>query len=956
MSNGIRYGGLLMTALLACCGSSHAASSEITLTVRETAGVARRGGVVTAGIPFAKGAVTDLSKLSVAVEGKTEPAQFKLLSPWPDGSVRWALATFRADVPAGGKVVVALKPGRRNPAPDSPVVVSKRRDAVEVSTGPLRFTVGKSAGALFQSLEVGGRPVLTRAGRGIVLTSEDGQAVVAGPPSEVVVEEGGPVRAVVRVGGSFGGVHNGLLRYTARITVHAGGKALHVRMWLENDGAHGYDAKPEWLHFDGLAIELGLGLGDPVSMTCEGVTASGKMRVTQQCPEAQWSRFAFTVTGEGIEPTRGARTDGVVELRGPHGRMTAAVRHFWQNYDKAIELDGGVLRLWLWPTDSQWPRPQNLRGGGDQWLKNPAFVRPGLNALPGGVHKSHQWVLDFSDRSPKEVAAELSAPLGAVNPDYAASTEAANALFAPAITESGHEELDWKFRFWRNLSQNLVDPKAKRGLQFARTEGCEQGAVWFGWMDFGDVCSPNGGWYSGAVTPRNLHHNWTWAVLLQYLRTGDPAFLELGTEMARHQMEIDLNWSDRDHEKYRALFRSDNPCSELHAPMRGLGPALPNYEQNWLSGLVLYYLLTGDVKARDAALRNGAALRGRVIEWLRGHPSDDVQLARSLLMLENSLSLHAMTGDSTYLNDIDVLLTGHLLRRFKDCGPFLYERRMEVRGQEYHRLGEQFCDGIRALCEYHHRTRDARVGKILAEACARPFPDTFYAAPLYFSDLYGYVGRIMADEKLLEKGMDCFADSFPESVRPPAFYPGRKDWSQWVASLLCTGHVLQHAVWKGRLAKPAPWAAEAGLVLGWPNSEAVGGPLEPKRSADGSLSLDVKTFGLKDCEVRELEGALGGKAVALRQFTSAATANVRLPPGFYELVIHAWAKDDESDAFNVIVNGKQFRIYPNEMRRLVPCGSIRFVVAGNGTVNICIAASEENGMLVDKAVIRPRAE
>lgn len=928
-----------------------AAALEAQLTVRETAGVARSGGIVSCGVPFAKATVKDLSKLSVSVGGKPAAAQFRMLAPWDDGSVRWALGTFAADVPAGGAVEIVVRDDGRNVPPAKPVKVDDGRTAVKVSTGPMQFRVSKKSGDLFQVLELDGKPVLTAKGRGLVLYPEKGEAVVAGLPAEVALEESGPMRAVVRVRGPFPGVHNGLLSYTLRLTAYAGGKALYARVWIENNGAHGYKAQPEWFHFDGLAVELAPAIGQPIEASCEGVTASGKLSVLQMCPAAKWTNFAFKVTGDGRELAKGQRTDGVVELKGPAGRLTTAIRHFWQNYDKAIELDGEVVKLWLWPTEAQWPRPENLGGGGDGSLKDSAYTRPGLNALPGGVHKGHEFVLDFSGRAPPEVSAELSTPLTAASPDYFAETEAANGLFAPTSATSGHEELDWKLRFWGNMAANLVNPDGKGGLPYVRTVGNERGSVWFGWMDFGDVCSPSGGWYGGGVTPRNLHYDWTWVVLLQYLRTGDRTFLELGTEMARHQMEIDQNWSDRDDPRARFLLRPDNPSSELHT-----SKTTPEPEQNWLSGIVLYYQLTGDSKARECALRNYEGLQERMVKRMKARPDDNVYIHYSLLTLQNLLSLHSMTGEPKYLDDIGAVLSGHLLRRFRDAGPFLYEPRLEIRQQDYHMLGKQYCYGVAALCEYHYRTGDERVGKMLAEACAYDFPETFYEAPLYLADLYAYVGYMTGNEDLLTRAMESFANGFPESRHPPVYHAGEKDWTERSAMMLRAGNLLQYAVWRTHRPGQPPLAAKPGareLMLDRSSKAGAAAAVVPAQMPDGSLVLDVKAFALKDCDVQEMAGALGGKAVLLRQFTSSATADVPLKAGKYELVILAHAPGDENDAFNLTVDGDQSRVYPAAFRTLSPTRPVSLTVAKDRSVRIRISASEENGMSVDRVILKP---
>lgn len=92
--------------------------------------------------------------------------------------------------------------------------------------------VGCNKPGLLTSVRVDEKELLTNAGRGLVLWREGEQSakgdteleVVAEAPEELVVEESGPLRAVVRARGKFPGLHNGLLRYTVRITAFAGKK------------------------------------------------------------------------------------------------------------------------------------------------------------------------------------------------------------------------------------------------------------------------------------------------------------------------------------------------------------------------------------------------------------------------------------------------------------------------------------------------------------------------------------------------------------------------------------------------------------------------------------------------------------------------------------------------------------------------------------------------------------
>jgi len=794
---------LVMTIAQAAC----VLAGEARLTVQDPAGVARRPAVVTCGVPFAAGAMKDAARLSVQSSGKAMPAQFAAISRWPDGSVRWALMDCQVDVDANGKAELVVGDGAANPAPLTPVKVQDAADDVTVSTGPLSFVISKKEFNLFRSLKVAGQEILAPTGRGLVLCTAEGKLVTAGKPAEVRVESSGPMRAVVCIKGVFADVHAGQLSYTVRCTAYAGQKMVKVRIWLENNGAHGYKANQEWFFFKSFALELGLDGAQTAEISCDSAKAVGRMRVSQGCPGDKLDRYAckyqnlaFRITSGDKELAKGAKTDGVLAIATPKGKLTAAVRDFWQNYDQALEVDSGTMRFWLWPADGQWPRPNVEMDNVWAWTR-----KDGLTALPGGVHKEHELVLDFSGRPAAEAAAELSCPLAAANPEYFASTEAANILFAPFGAKTGDDEFDFKLKFRDNMANNLVDGNSKTSLTYARTTPGQ----WFGWMDFGDVCSPSGGYYAGWTMCRNLHYDWTWSVLLHYMRQGNPNLLRLGGEMARYLENIGQNWSDRDAAPYRALFRADNTAVNLHSLWSNDYPtSLPRPCGNWLSGVVLYYMLTGDPKAMECIERNYKGMQESRIAFIKtakpggwNEHVDNRPLGATFWTISNLQSLYALTGDSKYLDDIKVLVNGHLLPAAKAMGPHMFDAAMENAGQGYNMLGEQLCYGLAGLCEYCYRTKDEQVDKLLKDIADKGAPSTFYEAPLYFADLYGFLGQGSKDKALMEKGMRSFADGFPESRIPAVYSEGRADWSVRPPELLRAGSMLHFFCWKQEKSK-----------------------------------------------------------------------------------------------------------------------------------------------------------
>jgi hypothetical protein len=818
-------------------GPGAAGALEVKLTVTETDKVARTPAAVTTGVPFAKGALADAGKLAVKAGGKALPAQFLKTVAWDDGSVRWALMDVQVDVPAGGKVELALSDSGANPAPASPVKVDDGAEAVKVSTGPLEFTVGKKSFNLFQSLKVDGKELLTSAGKGLVVVKTDGGEVLAGPPAEVKIEQAGPMRAIVCARGKFPEVHNDLLGYTARITAFAGQKFVKVQVWLENGGAVGYfrakgdnDSAPnaEWFAFKGMRVDLGLGQGGS-SASCEGVDGTGSFKVLQLCRQAKggkrergrpvyaWDDFEYLISSGGKELKKGDRTDGVVEVKGGAGKLTAAVRDFWQNYDKAIELEGGSLRLWLWPLEGQWPRPRTIYDANNgnpagSWKNGMLAVTDGpYNArtsrlqglakdggylLSGSVHKGHEFVLDFSGRAAAETAAELSAPLLALaSAEYCAGSEAVPAMFAPPEVRTADKDCNAKLAAWNRMAVSAADPAGTNSIWKARQYSVES-ATWyvedschsFGWMDYGDICVP-------ARGPASLHGDWPWIMWLDLLRTGNLNFARLAVPMARHRIDVDQFWSDRDLPEIRGLQRPDFNFPGSHC---GRLCWVPDGRGNWLAGAALHYMLTGEPKALETCARNAAGLKA-LWEWIakaKPYAGPQGDMAATGWSILSYCTMYDLTADKKWLDDAMALFKANVMPKWQALGPFLHDPYGQIQSQDYIQEDAKYCHAIVPFCELHRRTGDETVMKLLKEGCDKSFTEGFFEAPRFLADLYAYVGMKTGNKELLERAADQFAGGFPLSKCPPVFVPDSITWSYSAAMTLRAGHLLQYAYWK----------------------------------------------------------------------------------------------------------------------------------------------------------------
>ncbi len=102
-----------MLALLAGSVGAQAATAREALCralVTEPAGLARVREPLTFGVPFQQGVVHDVAALRCwrVTTGAALPVQARVLSRWPDGSVRWALVDTQLALEARGRVQLAV--------------------------------------------------------------------------------------------------------------------------------------------------------------------------------------------------------------------------------------------------------------------------------------------------------------------------------------------------------------------------------------------------------------------------------------------------------------------------------------------------------------------------------------------------------------------------------------------------------------------------------------------------------------------------------------------------------------------------------------------------------------------------------------------------------------------------------------------------------------------------------
>ena len=194
----------------------------------------------------------------------------------------------------------------------------------------------------------------------------------------------------------------------------------------------------------------------------------------------------------------------------------------------------------------------------------------------------------------------------------------------------------------------------------------------YGWRHFGDIYGDHEAVFHQGPTPLVSHYNNQYDAVAglgyQFLRNGDRRWWQLMDDLAAHVIDIDIYHTDRDKSAYNhglfwhtchyvdadtAMHRSYP--GRFAAKVRGGGPGS---EQNYATGLMLHYFLTGNRASREAAL----GLARWVIDM------DDGRLTVFRFLASSPTGLASQSGSPLYhgpgrgsANSVAALLDGHRL-------------------------------------------------------------------------------------------------------------------------------------------------------------------------------------------------------------------------------------------------------------------------------------------------------
>ena len=665
----------------------------IQLTVENSSEVSYQAEPVTIGVPLPLSAhVTACDQLAlITPEGTMVISQMRILSRWGelDNSgkpIRWLLLDFQADVPAHKSVSYYLVKAKRPLSSPAGMNIRNTATGIDVATGSFSFSIPKNSASLLSQVRLNNTLLKGNdASGGLVITKNGVTYRSDCDRPEVVVEESGPLRSVIRVKGKFrrsdgttlaGGdarmfipdqkitpkAENYPITYTMRLTAYKGRSLISLDCTLENNGntiANYYPVNDIFL--DGFALHLPLPMSGQMTVQGNGFTTSLESVQRFLLYQGYMDRstkfldslnFLYQAQVNDTMVARGKRYPGIVDFSGTGAGVMVGIPRFWQNAPKSIVLQNGLLKIGLLPEENA------VKETTGPYI----HYSQGNYYFSGGWHKTTTLLLQYHGPTGDEgkesarMQARLDSPLVArCDPDWYTATRAFG-LVAPAGLEVDDPQAKEAVGIYELYQKMLIDSRSEeKGLDIAMLRDTRvMGLGHYGWENFGDLA------FNGAFC--SLHYDWPYIMWLQFIRSGDARFRERALEMTEHSADLDQIHTESEGRLYDGIWHWETMGGKFvnnhHKSTQGAGAVISH---TWNGGYALGYLLTGNARYREAAERSAEAARKRWAKCIKGDKVVENQTRTqgwSILMLVN---LYRITGKKKHLQDALAIFRNSLL-------------------------------------------------------------------------------------------------------------------------------------------------------------------------------------------------------------------------------------------------------------------------------------------------------
>lgn len=631
-------------------------------------------GITSWGCMWERGKCTaDTEYLVKNEDGSTRKLQSRVTAFWPDGSVKWTAHAADAGKLSDVAEVVAVDGAvgaggsRRDAEPvvmerirnlygrqeaefagsgdagqDDGISIKKEGRRFIITAGELTAVIPENGKWLFERLEIGGTLRAECAGPVLVLeknVNAHGQAArmdreYEGQVKNVMLEESGPVRAVVK----FEGIHVSAdgeekLPFVIRMMIGMGSRKLdfvhtflydgdeeqdflkgiglrmsvpmqdemynrHVRIQGDHGVFHEAAAElltwrprvPERVYRDQMAGKR-LVLESEEKETVDQVLKDMPFWDTYDLCQDSPTHFRIRKKTEGqnccyLDCLHGVRTEGAAAFGSGDMSVGFSIRDFWQTYPSGYTFRGltkekAEAYVWLYSPSAE---PMDFRHYAERGYNQVYYEGYDYKgATPYGIASTSEYSVEFYDGMIPEKDTLMALSRGVNHPaQYVGTPE-----FYHEMRAFGYWSLPGK----NSEMEAWLEEQLDRAVKFYEDEVGQRN--WYGLFNYGDFMhtyDPErhvwrydmGGyaWDNTELVPTL----WLW---LMFMRTGRPDIFALAEKLTRHASEVDVYHMG----KYKGLGSRHNvrhwgcPCKEARIAMAAHHR--------------FYYYMTGDHRLED---------------------------------------------------------------------------------------------------------------------------------------------------------------------------------------------------------------------------------------------------------------------------------------------------------------------------------------------------------------------
>ncbi len=606
-------------------------------------------------IPFPKGMLKDIHQVMITDGHSIVPSQGKITGYWEDGSIKWGLIHFLADLPANKSKEYFYYIDEKVQFFKNNFVITSKENKIIIDNGVLHLELNNTKGdSLFSKIQADHFSLQADQIIGPCIQANNEKWIAKIDAPWEIIETGAVMTQLQTSGKHYNQNNQDFINYVLTLRIYVG------KPWIQFDYKIINKEKEDFQLLDSIQFNLRPKVHDTIhtllgtsNYATRFIEGTGEKEITYVIDAEHMLKEANEHMPEVFYGTFFADwNDSEI------GGVCATLYQAHQNFPKAFQVMQDQLSIQIVPEKSE-----------------------GLHFYQG-MAKTHTFFLHF--HSPLEDKMDLNKrSLHFQCPDR------------PILDSSVYQ----KANIYERIFTDKKIPEVERVLiNMADRRGKAYGILH--WGDAPDSGYTEQGRGNGAPVWTNNEYDFPHAAMQMYARTGERRMLDYMLVAARHWLDIDICHYSQDVLRQGAQIE--------HSAHHITGPVEISHE--WVEGLFDYYHQTGDFFAYQAAIHIGK----NILRWLeepRYHKKGEINARETGWALRSLVALYKETYDVSWLEKADFIV-GHFEQWKELYGEWLapYTDHIVIR------VPFMISIAVGSLMRYYHVNPQEKIKKMILDA------------------------------------------------------------------------------------------------------------------------------------------------------------------------------------------------------------------------------------------------